>query len=311
MKDLQTGSDKKRFHFDNLYFSSPKQYERISLYQIGDLSCQPGFELEEHPQFCYEITYIVSGRGRFWSNGKGFEVEEGDIFIGKPDEIHSGQADAIDPFRYFYLGFRFIHNSDGENPYLHIEKLMMAMDNPLTKDKMGIQAPFLNALKEFNSITQYSHIMIKTYIEQIIILMYRNFFSEWSNTYNPSQEAKGSKHIVYTAISYVDNNILKIKDLSEVSEVIGYSYSYLSHLFSEETGLTLRDYHGRKKLNKAIELLKSGEYNITKIAEMLHYESIHSFSKAFKKSLGISPKEYLNMNLKNTPIDPKAKNEQY
>lgn len=295
MKNLETLGDKKRFHFDNLYFSSPKQYERISLYQIGDLSCKPGYELEEHPQICYEISYIVSGKGTFYINGKQYGVKEGDIFISRPEEIHSGQADSIDPFRYFYIGFDFIHSSDGENPYLHVEKLLKGMNNPVMKDKLEIQVPFLNALKEFNNITQYSHIMIKTYIEQIIILMYRNFFSEWSNSYSPIQESKGSKHIVYTAISYIDNNILKIKDLAEVSDSIGYSYSYISHLFSEETGLTLRDYHAGKKLNKAIELLKSGDYSVTKIAEMLHYESIHSFSKAFKKSVGISPKEYLNM----------------
>lgn len=311
MNNLKAGSDNKRFHFDNLYFSSPRQYERISLYQIGDLSCQPGFELGDHQQLCYEISYIVSGKGWFCTNNKEYEVSEGDIFIGKPDEIHSGKADSIDPFRYFYLGFKFIHGSDGENPYLHIEKLLLGLNNPVMKDKLDIQVPFLNALKEFNNITQYSHIMIKTYIEQIIILMYRNFFSEWSNSYNLSQESKGSKHIVYTAISYIDNNILKIKDLREVSEMIGYSYSYLSHLFSEETGLTLRDYYGRKKLHQSIELLKSGEYSITKIAEMLHYESIHSFSKAFKKSVGISPKEYLRMNSENIPIQVKAKKEQY
>ena len=57
--------DRKRFHFDNLYFLNPKQYEQFTLYQIGDLSCDSGYVLQEHTQVCYEITYIMSVRGWF------------------------------------------------------------------------------------------------------------------------------------------------------------------------------------------------------------------------------------------------------
>lgn len=37
-------------------------------------------------------------------------------------------------------------------------------------------------------------------------------------------------------------------------------------------------------------LLNEGKLNITKIAELLNYSSIYSFSKAFKEKYGVSPK---------------------
>ena len=42
----------------------------------------------------------------------------------------------------------------------------------------------------------------------------------------------------------------------------------------------------------AKRLLLSGEYSITRVADMLGYSSIHNFSRAFKATVGISPTEY-------------------
>ena len=58
--EIKTG---KRFHFDNNYWENPKQFDVISLYQIGDLSCRNGYEVGPHIQPCFEITYILSGKG--------------------------------------------------------------------------------------------------------------------------------------------------------------------------------------------------------------------------------------------------------
>ena len=41
-----------------------------------------------------------------------------------------------------------------------------------------------------------------------------------------------------------------------------------------------------------MRLLKNNDLSITEIAEMLQYQSINSFSKAFRKNIGISPSEY-------------------
>ncbi|MBE3102342.1 MAG: helix-turn-helix domain-containing protein, partial [Firmicutes bacterium] len=47
-----------------------------------------------------------------------------------------------------------------------------------------------------------------------------------------------------------------------------------------------------RRMTTACELLKAGSISISVIAEKLRYQSIHSFSKAFKKNYGISPAQY-------------------
>lgn len=280
---------KKRFHFDNLYFDVPREYEYIILYQIGDLSSENGYEVPEHVQFCYEISYISSGQGWFYINGREYKVKTGDIFINIPGEKH--RIKSGDQFRYFYIGFNFKH-ANNENSLIHIENMFKNITVPVISDKYDISIPFLNTLKELRNIREFSHLLIKSYINQILILTYRNHFLNSENKYDFNNNYDNTKEIVYSAINYIDSNLLRIIELNQISEVLGYSYSYLSHIFKEETGLTLQSYISGKKLQLAIKLIKEGEKTITEISQMLHYQSIHSFSKAFKKSVGISPNDY-------------------
>ncbi|MDF2724811.1 MAG: AraC family transcriptional regulator, partial [Paenibacillus sp.] len=92
----------KRFQFDSLHAPNQKRFRTISLYQLGDLCCDSEFVLKPHKQPCYEISYIVSGQGWFATNGLRHDLQAGDLYIGKPRDIHQGGANAEDPFRYFY-----------------------------------------------------------------------------------------------------------------------------------------------------------------------------------------------------------------
>lgn len=283
----------RRFQFDCLHFPELMQYGSISLLQLGDLNCDSGFVLRPHRQTCYEISYVVSGKGWFETNGNRFNLEPGDIYIGRPGEIHQGGVNADDPFRYFYFGFRFNTSSDEENSFLSIREMMDRTQTPHCKDRLDIRTPFVNALKELSSTTQFSQKMIQSYLEQILVLTYRNFFSGWEARYPGEGSDNAGKRLVYSAIHYIDDRLLQIRDLKEVSDAFGYSQSYLSRLFSRETGESLHKYYTKKKWQKVTELLTEGDYSITEIAEIMLYESIHSFSRAFRKEFGVSPSQYV------------------
>lgn len=293
------GSDgTKRFHFDNTYWLEPQQYEHFSLIQFGDISCKAKYLLKEHKQVCYEISYIVSGKGWFAANGHRYEVEEGDIFIGAPGDLHSGGADAIDPYRFVYFAFRFHPDRDREereHPFLSIQHGFDHKTSPLRRDRYGLNVPFLNALKEIRNRTRHSRLMLETYLNQIIVLVHRNFFSEWDPAYPLGPEHNEAKDTVYDVVSYIESHIMTLHDLTDVAKALNYSYSYLSHLFTEETGISLRSFYTRKKMQKSIELLHSRAYSITQVANIMGYQSIHSFSRAFRKSAGISPTDYIRL----------------
>ncbi|MDY5627667.1 MAG: AraC family transcriptional regulator [Clostridia bacterium] len=49
-------------------------------------------------------------------------------------------------------------------------------------------------------------------------------------------------------------------------------------------------------MNYACELLITRRYSVTSISEMIGYKNVYYFSKVFKKTFGITPTEYQNMN---------------
>ena len=57
-------------------------------------------------------------------------------------------------------------------------------------------------------------------------------------------------------------------------------------------GINISDHINNIKLEKAAELLKLNEMNISEIAYSLGFSSTNYFSTAFKNKFGVSPKEY-------------------
>ncbi len=86
------------------------------------------------------------------------------------------------------------------------------------------------------------------------------------------------------------NESLKITDLAKLT---GYSVSYLGAVFRKQYGVSLGGYMRNSRLSMAASLLARGEYGrIEDIAKACGFESIFAFSRAFKKAMGVSPREY-------------------
>lgn len=278
-----------KFHFDNLFWDSPQPYEEIVLYQIGDICCNSGYEIGNHRQLCYEISYIVSGRGRYFTNNRGYELEKGDIYLCLPGEMHNGIADTVDPYRYFYVGFDFIDRPPRLSFLRQIQSTFDNINCPMTKDAQGLDTFFIGIFDELINNKEYSSYMVKTYLKQIIISTYRNFSGQYGDKYNPEKEAGC---ISYQVVNYIDMNLFEMGDLSRLGEELGYSYSYISQKFSQETGSTIQEYFNRQRFEQALIMLREEELTVTEIAEKLNYKSVHSFSKAFKNMFEVSPMQY-------------------
>jgi AraC family transcriptional regulator len=80
--------------------------------------------------------------------------------------------------------------------------------------------------------------------------------------------------------------------LEELGKKIGCSHFYLSRIFSAQTGQTITQYLRRLRMEKAAELLRSGEYNVTEAALEVGYASPSHFSQAFHEAFGCCPGLY-------------------
>jgi AraC-like DNA-binding protein len=96
------------------------------------------------------------------------------------------------------------------------------------------------------------------------------------------------------SIEYLKNNCCT-HDFSytTLAEVSGLSYSYFKSLFIKKNGISPSRYIANLKVARAIELLITGRYAISQIADMTGFENVYYFSTFFKKETGMSPTAYI------------------
>lgn len=80
--------------------------------------------------------------------------------------------------------------------------------------------------------------------------------------------------------------------LTALANHVNFNASYLSQLFKEETGQNFTDYLSEIRINEAKRLLATPEVKVYEVGSMVGYKEPVSFSRAFKRAVGISPQEY-------------------
>ena len=88
-----------------------------------------------------------------------------------------------------------------------------------------------------------------------------------------------------------------------LSEKIGYDYSYLSNLFSSETGHTIEQYMIAQEVEKIKEWLSYNELTLSEMAWRLSYSSTAHLSNQFKKVTGLTPGEFKKSALPRKALD--------
>ena len=95
-------------------------------------------------------------------------------------------------------------------------------------------------------------------------------------------------------ISYVKNNY--VKDISNitVAEYLDINSAYFCRLFKKETGYTFGQYLTHYRIKVAADLLANFDIRVSEVAEQVGYTDSNYFSQIFKKTMGITPREYQN-----------------
>jgi two-component system, response regulator YesN len=108
------------------------------------------------------------------------------------------------------------------------------------------------------------------------------------------RESEGQlpNNITLAVKNYINGHITEDVSLIKLSEVAGYNATYLSHLFREQTGITLKEYISRQKLVRITELMSDLGSNINDVALKAGFESRTYFNNFIRRMTGMSPQEY-------------------
>ena len=107
------------------------------------------------------------------------------------------------------------------------------------------------------------------------------------------QTSGQSSKILKNAMDYIDEHYADdAMTLGSVACEVRVSANYLSSVFSQNMRMTFTEYVTDKRMDKAKKLLRSTDLATAEIAAKVGYKDSHYFSFVFKKTQGVSPREY-------------------
>ncbi|HIT62882.1 MAG TPA: response regulator [Candidatus Ventrimonas merdavium] len=169
-----------------------------------------------------------------------------------------------------------------------VKKLMIEILSRFS-DKAGQLGGAIEEIEAGGSYKHYQRIIYMTSFEDMR-RWWTEFVSEFTMQFFTRQKCSESD-IIQSALDYIEENLDKTIQLSDVARHIGVSEPYLSSYFKRNMNENFIPYVNRQKIRRAKQLLGEGKM-VYQVADLLGYENNTYFSKVFKKMEGMTPDEY-------------------
>jgi len=108
---------------------------------------------------------------------------------------------------------------------------------------------------------------------------------------SPSQSYESEDMLL--AKMYILNNLEYPPTIAKIAKHVCQSESSLKRKFKSTYGVPVYHFIQHSRIMKAKDLLETQQYNVTEVAYQIGYTNTSHFSKAFKKFIGMNPREYL------------------
>lgn len=106
------------------------------------------------------------------------------------------------------------------------------------------------------------------------------------------QKSDATERAIEIAMEYINNNLDKDISLSDAAAVAFLSEDYFGKIFKKNVGKSFTDYLLSVRMEKAVDLIKTGKHSVNEISDMLGYKNSNYFIKVFRKYTGYTPKKY-------------------
>ena len=244
------------------------------LYTLFYQEKEPGFFFagESHPMA--ELLYVDSGSLHSVAEGQELILHRGDLVLYAPEQWHMQYADAEQAPKMVTVGFwaRGVNWERLSNRRFH---------------------PDMHTVNLLQQILRAQEQDDPDRIFSLLTLLLLDLMKDDEGLHSREQTAiTGENTIIRNAQQYVQAHVEEKLTVSGVAEAVGVSPSYLTALFHKHLEFSPGEYIRRIKLEKSRQLIREGQMNFTRIAEMLQYSTVHHFSRQFKLMFGMTPTEY-------------------
>lgn len=235
------------------------------------------FKGEKHDLF--ELVYVDQGALHNVVNGADTVLAQGEMMLYDRGLWHMQYAEVDAEVRFITVSFE-----------LGTGDLKPLVNRRIRLDAEATQL-LRRMLEERESNDRYSGDRIISLLQLLLLTVLK---SEEKQELRPKTPAslQSENKIVSAALAYISTNVAKKLSVPFVARNCNVSSSRLTKLFVERLAITPGEYIRRAKLEESKSLIRSGERNMSQIAQQLNYSSVQQFSRQFRAKFGVSPSEF-------------------
>ena len=248
----------------------------------------------------FRLFYVLSGSFSIKFENETINLTEKDLITIPPGTAYKLQLEKNKKATYYILNFDFNYCAENQSAKAPVPiKLFNENDIFSTFSVPPYNSIFVlkNAtfaeeiLDEINDLilTQiYQEKSIKTTLLKYLLT---KAIIRHENTATSSL----TKALIEKAKDYINKNIIDCPSNEAIAKAMGYHSYYLNYLFVTYERITLHRYMDNVRLKRAKDLLICTNLPICEIAEKSGFSDASYFSRTFKKSVGMTPKQYRNL----------------
>lgn len=250
----------------------------------------------------WELVCVDRGEIDALAGERRLTLKKGNILFHKPNEFHNVLTNGKVSPSLVVIGF-VCHSpaiKSFEDQLMSVqdtEKELLAQIIVEARNTFSgrLDDPYQEELI-FNSepLTFGSAQLISHYLEQLIIHLYRRYFS-YSLPVRSSRflaEASSGNDTYNRIVRYMEEHLGERMTIDRICRDNLVGRSQLQKLFRDIKGCGVIEFFSMMKIDTAKQMIRDNQLNFTQIADRLGYSSIHYFSRQFKQITTMTPSEY-------------------
>ena len=262
-------------------------FEPPVLMYTGHVNCRGGdyfIRAHSHELFT-ELVLMTGGHAAFTINGEPYTVKVGDLILfGRGIEHEELYPQHAGGETYYCAALRLFTPEMEARAAERIRQQPVLHTGPLY-DRMvtlmeGVYSECRDARDDTALICEGYLRVISAYLLRLLGLA------------DGKRPEESGSPIFSEVKSYIDNHFTESLQLKDIAGAHYISRFYLSHIFKEMSGYSPMQYLLRRRIGEAQTLLISTDLPVSKIAEMVGYETQSYFNLQFSKHVGMPPKRF-------------------
>ena len=242
-----------------------------------------------------ELVYVDNGKISVKAENFSGELKKNQLIIHKEDEIHSLTSGDDNAPNVIIIGFECKADEldvFSSNPATLTAELQKILTEIIREGRLVFLPPYdIPDQKDMKKRKEYlfgADQMIKLKMETFLIELVRSNLLEVHNEKISALDKK-----IYEIYDYITENFRENISLNELCFLFNTNKTSLCYSFKKVYDITVVNYIHTLKIKEAKRLMREGNMNLTEIAEMVGFSSLHYFSRLFKKYENKSPTEYM------------------